>query len=825
MTNTTTNSFTYTFKSGFKGLPILPALVNLVVLGFCFLFSLDSLLIKQPLYNAMGEISGYVSASQKYISLFFTSKYSLLVCLVFLAFSGLAMAACTFKFITSKKQVNVYYSLGITRTKLFLGKYFSGAILLCASILLPLLIILIANLAVLGFSGIIFKTFFLYLLSFLAITLSSFTITAAIFSCVGTIFEVGVFATVILFLPDILLYGIQTIMSTFLYGNPYGFDFTPVNNDSWDDSYVATLSEQLQFLSPVFFAKKELSKFISIEKGTDSTPQIIENPSFANTFLWIILTVGIAFLAIKLFNKRKAEIAGFIGTNGFLNTFVSFLAGFFVFAGCISIFGDFASGLILGSICFAIVHLVLQLLVLRNLKIFVKGLYKAPVGIAVACIFAASVNMGFFGYSAKVPDAEKIKSASVSIVGDSSEYALFGSGSHFISEYNIFYMDNPCVITGEITNENDIKKILKAHELIANSSEEERTLANEVQFSYTLKDGTTFKRNFNTSTPEVYRALLYLEDTQYYKDALYTLFKGEIKLPDPKTDKTLTNEEHKISSAQFSLRDSSSILNIHSKYLDTCAEVQLCDTDREKLLNALYNDLSRRSVTDKYYPDSTPVAFMQFDGQWDNYYWNIIETATGVIDEDTEKKDPPKLKKTTFTINEFSSDKLEFHNSSFYNPLPFFTITPDMTETIQVLKDMKLYNDLTRTPDFVSAKICRSSACYESIFNSYGSNTESYFSRYFLASYTSSTYQLRDENGNPIHDDYRRYAKNVGTEFNGYVTNDAKDVEKLLRYSYTAYVQDDPETGYYVTFYTSTGDMALCFIPENKLPSEFKIKL
>jgi hypothetical protein len=217
---------------------------------------------------------------------------------------------------------------------------------------------------------------------------------------------------------------------------------------------------------------------------------------------------------------------------------------------------------------------------------------------------------------------------------------------------------------------------------------------------------------------------------------------------------------------------------------------------------------------------------MRFDGYWDNYYWDIINTAEGVIiDEpaDEEKKEKPT--KTTFTICDFSSDKVEFHTSSLYNPLPFFVITPDMTETIKVLKDLKLYEAVTKTPDFVSAKISPAGICYDGALDSPYGSPKSFFSRYFLTSYTSTTFQLVDENGNPIRDDYRRYHKNVGSEFDGYVTNDIKDVQKLLRYAYTAYEQDDPESGYFVTFYTSNGDSSLCFIPENKLPSEFKIKL
>ncbi len=822
-----TNPFTYTLKSGFKGLPILPALGNLGILGFfMLLYTLPELLRKQPIYNN-GEVSGYVSPATKYISLFFGDEYMILPCLVLIALCGLAMAICTFNFITSKKQVNVYYSLGITRTKLFLGKYIASAILLSASIFLPLFIMLIANLGALGFSFEIFKIFALFLFTFLVVSLSAFTITATIFACVGTIFEAGVFSAIILFLPDIILYGIQTVMSKFLYGNPYGYNFTPANNEHWDNSYIAALSEQFEYLSPVFFGKTELSKFAIIEKETNpAVQQIIENPSFINIILWIILTAIIGFLGIKIFNKRKAEIAGFIGTNRPLNTFVSFLAGFFVFALAVSFIEEFVLSLVVGLIGFAIIHLGLELVVLRDLKKFVRGLYKLPIGLVAVSLFAVSMNTGLFGYSEKLPETERIKSVSVSIVGETAQYGLFGEDSHFITDHNLYFLNNPSVLTGEMTAQSDINAALKAHKLLANSEEDDRTLETSIQFCYTLKDGTSFKRNFKISTPEAHRALLYIEESQYFKDALYTLFKGAIKMPDPKNGIELTNEEQNISNAQFSLRDSSSTLNIYSKYLDSYAFVELADKDREKLLNALYNDLSNRSVTDKYYPDSTPVAFMRFEGNWSNVYWGIIDNANGwSTDDTTEKTEPLKLKKTKITMNGFSSDKVDFYVSSQYNPTPFFVITPDMDETIKVLKDFKLYDELTKTPDFVSAKIIPASVAYEGAFVTDFGNIQDYFSRYFISTYTSSTYTNVDEHGNPVKDDWRRYSTTIDTKFDGFVTNEVKDVEKLLRYAYTAYEQDDTDSGYFVTFYTSTGDTSLCFIPENKLPAEFKVKL
>ncbi len=818
-----TDAFKHTFKTGLKGLPILPALANFGILGFFVTFFTGAeILSRQPIINSEGQTTGYISASNKYITYFFGSGDELLLpTLVLVALTGLAMAICTFNFITSKKQVNVYYSLGITRTKLFLGNFLSGVTLLAISTFIPLFITLIMNLGALGFSGIVFKTFFLYLFTFLVISISAFTITSAVFACVGTIFEAGVFSSIILFLPDILLFGVQSVMSKFLYGNPYGFDFIPVNNDRWNESYVATLSEQFEFLSPVFFMKRELAKFAVIEKEEtkDGIKQVIEDPSFTNIILWVILITVIAFLGIKLFNKRKAEIAGFIGTNRVLNTFVSFLAAFFAFSLVVSISSEILVGIIIGAIGFILIHLGLELAVLRDLKKFLRGLYKLPIGLVAVSLFVVSINTGLFGFTEKIPNKDQIKSVSVTIVGETSGYGLFGEGDSWYTDSNLQYIPALNTLTGELTSLNDIESAIKVHEAIVSTEESDRTLHNNIQFSYTLKNGSTFKRNFENVSPEAFKAILYLEESDYFKNALNTLFKDEIKMPDPTNGIRLSSEEEAISNAQFALRDDDSTVSIFSKYVDSYFYGTLSEKDRAKLLTALYNDLSNRSVTERYYPDECPVAFMKFEGDFYSEYWATLETNNSETDKEKDEKPKPK---TRFELCEFSSDQLDHFTSSFYNPQPFFVITTDMTETIELLKKFKIYDDIIKTPDFVSAKILEASACYEEVYKK-EHDIEKYFSRYFMTAYTSSSFEQLDEYGNPV--DWHRYSETIDQKFNGFVTNDIKDVEKLLRYSYTAYEQDSPDSGYFVTFYTSTGDTSLCFIPENKLPQEFKVKL
>ena len=70
----------------------------------------------------------------------------------FIMLLAMATGIMIFRYMFSKKAVNVYYSLGISRKNMFLSKYFSGAFMLLLSVLIPLIIDITLNLVVLGSS-------------------------------------------------------------------------------------------------------------------------------------------------------------------------------------------------------------------------------------------------------------------------------------------------------------------------------------------------------------------------------------------------------------------------------------------------------------------------------------------------------------------------------------------------------------------------------------------------------------------------------------------------------------------------------------------------
>lgn len=789
----------FTFIQGLKSIA---AAVAVMLFGgtafFTTFHSFVRLFQKHPVYDNSFNITGYNSSKDLYhYVLFPEAEYSATLLLIGIAIAGVLTAIFTFKFITSKKMVNVYYSLGITRTKLFCGKYFSGLLLLFIAIFIPILVLFIGNIAAIGFSVTLLKASFFYFLKFALTAFASYTITSAIFAAVGTTFETAIFSAIILFIPDIFLYSIQVLMDKFLYGTPYGNDFIYANTYGYSNtSTLATLPEQFSYLSPVFWEKNQIIEFAIAEKATakDTVPAI--HPNFIYALIWTLICVAVFFLAVLIFNKRKAEICGFIGSNRYLNSAVSLLAAFAAFCAVIGLADDLLIALVLASVAFTAVHLLLEIIVLRDIKKFAKGLYKLPVGIAVSIAIVFIFNSGLFGFSQKIPDISEIRSVAVTTVGTTTEYGLFSNNYTYYAS-DLGYFNSPDSLVGEFTTETDIKSVLEAHKSIVQTDERDRIIENEIQFVYTLKNGNTLKRSYNNISPDSYKKLLFLEDTDFYKTQLEKYFKGTIKNYETHNDST----EYIFTQAQKSLRGSY-VIDVYSKYIDKVFTVNLTETDRTKLLESLYIDISNRSAKEKYYPEESPIAFINFLSHY-NYHGESEYLV-------------PAEEKAVISEKPFSAKYSEFNISSPSQPGFFIYITTDMTNTVQALKDIGLYEKLCTAPEFVSAEVMAAQAAFDASIGQ-DSYLLTSISRCFLSKYSSAKSSVDGQ-------DWVFYEKTVDEIITGTVVTDKAVIDELLKNSYTVYEQDKTDMGWFVSFTTANGDKSLCYIPDGKLPSSVSVR-
>ena len=128
------NNFGYAYRSGLRDNSLF-AILNTVFLSLFFVIvpimtfrnntSTDKQTGQVSVVNLKGQFSFMFTNSMEMF------RYIIIAVLIGV---GLLVGITTFKFITGKKTINVYYSLGIKRQKLFAAKYLSGLTLFAASV-------------------------------------------------------------------------------------------------------------------------------------------------------------------------------------------------------------------------------------------------------------------------------------------------------------------------------------------------------------------------------------------------------------------------------------------------------------------------------------------------------------------------------------------------------------------------------------------------------------------------------------------------------------------------------------------------------------------
>ena len=304
----------YTFRTALTSNFLMP-LLNMAALAFCI-----------PVMNLIRILSINNAAAsprqgETVVSLKETYRYLLMGDAEFAPLAILAVVGCSvllgvmmFRFIASKKTVNVFYSLGITRKSLFVSKYLAGVLMLVVSVALPLLFNLILNFSYLGSSWQLWSATAYYFWSFSILACFSFTVTAAVFSCVGTVAEGCFFPFVILGSPMIILYCLQYLMET-LFGNPYGEYFMGYGTTDLPTTFKA--------FNPILFLYDGVNNLSALDASGKLIPSSYGEgapwvkPNFLPLVFWTIAVVAVMFLGMYLFRKRKAEICGFLGANLF----------------------------------------------------------------------------------------------------------------------------------------------------------------------------------------------------------------------------------------------------------------------------------------------------------------------------------------------------------------------------------------------------------------------------------------------------------------------------------------------------------------------------
>lgn len=697
------DTFGFTFRRTLRKNFLAPLGLFVVFMAyFTEIFSVISN-YKYDLVNTKGFDGEAFLAARKFV--FINSDatdygFSVYIIQMFLVIVSVVLAVNIFRFVASKKMVNVYYSLGVTRENMFISKYLCGALMLTAAILIPMLISLFGNIYFFGGSHELYVSFLYLFFEYLVTAMFCFSVTAAVMSCVGSVVEAGIYTAILVFTPTIINYAIEKFLSAFLYGAPYGYNYYVLGEGTRTAQTFSILKLLNPLSSLVYGDSYYCYNYIQFDAANPDSLRWTE-PSFLHCIIWGVATAVVFAAGLAIFKHRKAEYSGFLGVSRPITAVCIFMPALYISSYFVGQMNNISSGVavLIGCVSMLALFSLTKLVLFRSFKAYIKKLYLVlpycAVYAAVCLIFA----LGLTGYSAKLPDIDEIKSVSVTT----------GTANNIVNPYNsgitdFTYEDSSerengmralrsitlesygsCVIPG-FTSQKDIQTVLDAHNILAANkdmrvtpetinvdSAKHRVYPTDLYFYYELKNGKTFERKYDCANGEVLELLASLQNSNVYK-----AYAAE-RLSAPETEDESIRIGYATGGYVFS---SDYSVGFISKNLITRTPVDIINESpelREQMIAAVCEDIKAGRAHTDIKSDKPAIGFICSYGGFARF--DV---------KDTINKDDSK---GFFTTGNYGSDVIPVYE--------------DMTSTMAFLTENDLTGLFDDTVQPVSAKVCK----------------------------------------------------------------------------------------------------------------------
>lgn len=598
--------FLYTFSRAFSENFIFPLLNMLGIAIFTIILPVTEAipnvqLIAAEEEKALTELYRYIILPGAEV----TSYFLMLVVCLFSALTGVFL----FRFMAAKKTVNVYYSLGIKRRSLFLAKYAAGAIMLAASVALPLLLSAVVNIHYFGSSPELWTAAAYYILSLYLLAMICMTVTAAVFSAVGTVLEGISFSAVILLLPTILIYCLQFLMSTLLWGSPYSArrvyfgDYQELSESLVQDSTRYNL---------IFFLQQGLENMAMPERENALSPETTTS-AFLELLPWLAACAICLGIALFIFQRRRTEISGFIGKNKILNFAVELVLGFGASTAVLYFLYNRINHVLAFAIAllpYAVIYLIIEAVLTRSGKDLLRGLWKLPIHLAVPIAVYAVFATGLFGYTARIPLTEDIKE--VYVDADYS-FNIYGE-KYYNGRYglNSFSIDNDNnILAGALTSERDIEFARQLHQTMIDAKDAKEIVDKPLCIVYLLDDGSEIKRYYPRVTVEALEKSLLLYETDWSKDTIRDVISSNPTQQLLEEDDANPLVGHPDRQAAYGYETGTVFLA--DAITGENSALSLTPEQHTLLKQALIDDMITQTVQQRFYPEDPNRYFLRFN--------------------------------------------------------------------------------------------------------------------------------------------------------------------------------------------------------------------
>lgn len=734
---------------------------------------------------------------------------------------SILLGVLLFRFVTNKKTVNVYYSLGIKRADLYTARLLAGVFMMLAAVLVPLAVSLGLNLHYFGSSVMLWRTFLFYAVHSAICVLAGLTISAAVSSCVGTTVEAIGFSAVLAAFPSVVTMCVNYGVPSILNGAPaityYGI--YPAASSYGELHFDITGSTVFgRIISHINLLMLNRSSFInssSVEAMTKEAAKKWAAPSLTPYILWAVLIAAFFVFGLFMFKRRKAEICGFPGRSAVLNFVLCMITSFgvasLVLYFVVSEIPQITTWMIIVGLMIIsiIIFLIFDIILHLSFKAIKKDWKIGLVHAGLMAAFLLSLYTGFFGYSSRVPDIQDIDSVSIS-----APNALMGSyqlgrelsGSYVTDRYysdvysNYYYVGNRSVsLIENFKDKDDINTVREIHKAMIKAGNIRRVNTNSDDYSKRVTCQSVVIRYKLKNGRELVRVYEYVPLTNY--PTLYTL-------------EDTKNWNSKIKDELLNIDSENVIPIVFSAQMDN--RIAVDEELTAGLARAIYNDITTLS-SDKFLSSNAKylgsVAFYVNRSQREDY--SMYESseyvnATSMEDEITEEEEPLSRQETVDNLAIRDNSQGKYLALGDYSVIP---ITEEMTNTISFLKAHGLYEKLSDESPIVSARIADMGKATSSDDMRHGFAYSSPIFNSFWDDGKSKPYSKKDSDG---------YEYEVSSYTSGdFMPKDAVTitnktiVEKLAANAYG--YRFDLTGGYLVEFKRENGALTIMYVPKGRI--------
>lgn len=516
---------------------------------------------------------------------------------------GAVLAIVLFRFLLVKRATTAFFSVGLSRVKLFFSRYAAGALCIVVGIGVPFALSLLLNHLALGLYQGEVHEFFYVACGYVTVALVSFSLAGIAVICAGTLFETCSFAVALLAGVTVVLWGVGMLADYLLVGNAAGallygqaVEVAPSYLDefSWLNPllFFADAGAQHQFfmaLHPVYFP---------------------ELGSWRLVLGWFAAYLALSALGLMALCRRRGEQAEMAGKSPAFSLFSVAVFGLAAFSASVALLGsvDVAVALVVGAALFVLVSLVLLFGPLRGRT--PRGTTLLCVGgeLAVMAAVVGVVSTGAFGYAGYLPEVDQVESVEVSYNGSPSYLTqgfsgVAGGASYYYTSMRTYAQPSSI----------DIVRSLHG-QLIASARDAQETdytdfqstvVPYDVVLRYRMKDGAEVVRYYSQATVGELSAMLALDNDAHTHELENAVITGDTSGLSDDERAALTE------SPSYNAYRTGSVY-VADGALNRIAAVECTDEERASLLEALAADLSNMNANERYLPSKPARAALMF---------------------------------------------------------------------------------------------------------------------------------------------------------------------------------------------------------------------